>query len=623
MSSRIDPRTGISTYGANPAGVDGHLKPLLEHALSVIPQSSVAETPIYLLATAGMRLLPEDQRRAVLDRACRYIRSNYAFAPGDCSETVRVISGEEEGLFGWIAVNYLMDGFDRHEHSDESGHAGSSTFGFLDMGGASTQIAFEPSAEERIKHADNLVDVHLRQLDGRDVVHPIFVTTWLGYGTNQARQRFVDGQITARDQVAKNDLPALSDNEAPLKVIDDPCLPRSLLLDEKRHPGYAFRGTGDFATCVRRTSPLLNKDAPCLDEPCLFNGVHAPHIDFSVNHFIGISEYWYSTQELWSLGGVYDFVEFERHAAAYCSREWEEIRREHPGDAQKDRLELQCFKAAWIVNILHEGIGVPRLAVDAGGAGDRSAAKVNETAQRKAGEKGLASKPSFQSLDSVGGVAISWTLGKMVLEVSQSVSGGVEALPHAGKGAIDWPSSWRPRLSSTLDPLLVILVCFLAFLAWFLSSPRRRKSLFHSLPLRRSWNVQDYALVGMEEGQPPSPSKASPSPRLGVPSLNGNGTSPRPRMTRHAFSSPNVVGKRLPSTRGLHGRAISTDVHMSSESDLVSSSVEDEGRTLSRVASTASLHGGGLWMGNVRKEGSGSSMRGRSATPTSLSREEI
>ena len=184
---------GISTFGTRPQDVADYLRPLIEFASSVIPTSELASTPIYLLATAGMRLLPPEQQAAVLNSACLFLRS-YPFSLPDCSEQVRIISGEEEGLYGRIAVNYLMDGFDSHDHSasHNSTSSSSSTYGFLDMGGASTQIAFEPSLVERVKHSDNLLEVKLKLLSGKQVHHPVFVTTWLGFGTNQARDRYID-----------------------------------------------------------------------------------------------------------------------------------------------------------------------------------------------------------------------------------------------------------------------------------------------------------------------------------------------------------------------------------------------------------------------------------------------
>lgn len=391
-----------------------------------------------------MRLLPSSQQRAVLGAACNFIRFHTHFRVEDsdpqapCGSSVRIITGEEEGLFGWIAVNYLMDQFAR----DDDDHA---TYGFLDMGGASTQIAFEPSAEEQEK-TNGLIDVRLRLIGGEEIVHHVFVTTWLGYGTNQARERYV-GETASRYEASLDVSDASTHGPIP-----DPCLPRDLTLTEASVPlshenihdikTHTLTGTGSYEMCLKQVGPLLNKEAPCPDSPCLFNGVHVPHIDFSVSHFIGVSEYWYSSEHVFGLGGPYNFVEFERAAADFCSRSWSEILRRHEfsklksalggdGEVEEDgkivglgkwgdkveisRLQMQCFKSAWLVNVLHDGIGMPRI-VDPGG---NSTGQPNEV-QDKASQKGLG-KPILQSLDAVGDTAISWTLGKMVLEASREI----------------------------------------------------------------------------------------------------------------------------------------------------------------------------------------------------------
>jgi Golgi apyrase len=459
------------------------LKPLLEFAATVIPPDQLGSTSIHLLATAGMRLLSDESRDDILRQACHVIQSSTSFLIDSCAENVKVITGEEEGLYGWIAVNYLMDGFDKHARHqiEEEPHA--STYGFLDMGGASTQIAFEPSESERIKHADNLLEVQLQLLSGRKVRHPVFVTTWLGFGTNQARDRYIDQRIkvylddtNSKGAEGADAMIPVSDQMA--ISIDDPCLPKSLLLSEPRHSSYTLRGTGDFAACVRQTEPLLNKQVACLDSPCLFNGVHVPAIDFSVNHFIGISEYWYSTQDVWSMGEVYDFIGFERNAMEYCSREWSDIMKDHSNGAAKwrstvelSRLESQCFKAAWITNVLHEGIGIPRI-IDQGGLEEKGEGlEVTEEGRRKAIEKGLLAPskskrpPSFQSINQVGGVAISWTLGRMVLEVSKGATLGppssssfATAFNHLTEY---WPNDFRATLTTVPSYNALGILCLL------------------------------------------------------------------------------------------------------------------------------------------------------------------
>jgi Golgi nucleoside diphosphatase len=105
---------------------------------------------------------------------------------------------------------------------------------------------------------------------------------------------------------------------------------------------HLLHGTGSFENCLRSTSSLLNKDAPCPDAPCLFNGVHVPPIDFSVSHFIGVSEYWYSSEHVFGLGGPYDFVQYERAASQFCAREWPSLVKEHQEFGQNGRLGGAC-----------------------------------------------------------------------------------------------------------------------------------------------------------------------------------------------------------------------------------------------------------------------------------------
>lgn len=100
---------------------------------------------------------------------------------------------------------------------------------------------------------------------------------------------------------------------------------------------------------------------------------------------------------------------------------------------------MQCFKAAWLVNVLHEGIGLPRI-IDQGGGKLLPSSSHNEPssteteAMSMAADKNLG--PSFQSVDTIGDTAISWTLGKMVIEASRDVP----TLPPSSSmpGSGDW-----------------------------------------------------------------------------------------------------------------------------------------------------------------------------------------
>ncbi|KAK7038198.1 F-box domain-containing protein [Favolaschia claudopus] len=568
--TKVEP--GISSYADTPESISEHLRPLLQHARNIIPPSRISTTPLFLLATAGMRLLPPAKQAQLLQAACHFLvtHSDFSFEEpsdaGPCGTSVRIITGEEEGLFGWIAVNYLMDGF---------------------LGESQTTYDDQMT----------LIDVRLRLLTGEEIHHKVFVTTWLGYGTNQARERYVGRAINELEQTRK---------EGGDDVVHDPCLPVDLELAEHPvHTGpssehakktHRLLGTGSFEQCMQKTAPLLNKTAPCPDTPCLMNGVHVPAIDFSVSHFIGVSEYWYSSEHVFGLGGPYDFVQYERAASKFCSRPWSSIVKEHEdsrsrnhilagdGEVEKDgqvvavgnwsdevelsRLEMQCFKAAWVANVLHEGIGMPRI-IDVGGNNTTDGEKVAE----KAEHKGLGRpKPTFQSVDTVGDIAISWTLGKMVLEASKEVPALTKADPPL-KDPLDEPiNSGSPiqpirppffdfgaieekltphlpkaftRSSLGFSPVIFLFWCMLFFFVILVTYPLRRR--LRSLCLR---TIRDRKAI-LEEGKsmnggasrPPSPTSGSrrwlqplrrlmsPSPRpasFTIPHHGGN----------NGFSSP-------------------------------------------------------------------------------------
>ncbi|KAF9479265.1 hypothetical protein BDN70DRAFT_698171 [Pholiota conissans] len=554
-----------------PEDVGAYLRPLLAHARDHVPPSLQKDTPLFLLATAGMRLLSPTKQAEILLETCRFLvnHSNFKIdgpsSVGPCGSSVRIITGEEEGLFGWIAVNYLMDGF-TGSSKDRT------TYGFLDMGGASTQIAFEPSPESQ-KQANNLIDVRLRLLGGEEIHHKVFVTTWLGYGTNQARERYVGRTIAEYESTLDLDDEEINPEH---HQIPDPCLPKNLELKENpvhsRNLGTAHLqethrmiGTGSFEQCMKKTASLLNTTAPCPDTPCLMNGVHVPPIDFSVSHFIGVSEYWYSSEHIFGLGGAYDFVQYERAASEFCSRDWEGIMEEHEqsrmrhrlggdGEVVQDgtvvaagrwgpqvelpRLQMQCFKAAWIANVLHEGIKMPRI-VDAGGNDTAEGGKVAEEAAAK---KGLG-RPRFQSVDSVGDIAISWTLGKMVLEASKEIPplvkttkplvdpiDDIEDIEHFPIQPIRFPllslddieGIITPHLPTSLSrdslgfsPVLFLLYVFVVFVLVFVAYPMRRQLRSSCLRTVRNAAKREGTYDLLEEG------KALTGGRPGSPTSSG------------------------------------------------------------------------------------------------------
>lgn len=427
-------RPGISTFGDHPEDVPEYLRELAAHAVATIPEEQHSDTPIFLMATAGMRLLHPRQQRAVLTEVCSYFRQNTRFSLPDCDRHIQVIPGETEGLYGWIAANYLLGGFD-----DPKGHAHGKdhhTYGFLDMGGASAQIAFAPNATEAEKHGDDLRLLRMRTLNGESTEYKVFTTTWLGFGVNQARTRYVQQLVESMLIEGEHEVP-------------DPCMPRGLRTAagiEGVSDKLMLVGTGIFDECLRTTQPLLGKGKPCKDAPCLLNGQHVPAIDFDINHFVGVSEYWHTTHGVFAdqTEKIYDYNTYQKKVEAFCTQEWADIeqsvearkKKNHSKDAQE-----ACFKASWLINVLHDGIGVPRVGLE-----PTSTPSVNITKEigESAKEKGFLEP--FQAVDKIDDIEVSWTLGPIVLYASGQVppQSTVKELPVGfGANVKGVPADWQ------------------------------------------------------------------------------------------------------------------------------------------------------------------------------------
>ncbi|KAL8731634.1 MAG: hypothetical protein Q9166_003322 [cf. Caloplaca sp. 2 TL-2023] len=420
---------GVSTFGETPDRIGpDHLKKLFEHALKIVPKDAVSETPIFLLATAGMRLLPDSQRSRLLAEVCSYARSQTPFLIPDCTTNFQVIPGSTEGLYGWVAANYLLGGFDSpKDHDHGKGHH---TYGFLDMGGASAQIAFAPNATEAERHANDLTLLRLRTLDGEPAEYRVFVTTWLEYGVNEARRRYIE---TLQKESGQSDL-----NE-----LQDPCLPKGLVTTTKGDillPGTktvagktpSLLGTGNFQDCLKKTYPVLDKDAPCEDEPCLLHGIHVPAIDFDVNHFVGVSEYWHTTHEIFEMAHkdkAYDFQTYQERVEEFCTKDWKVLqegiqKHEWGKKVTEDKAIEVCFKSSWLISILHDGIGIPRVGIE---KSPESAHNGTKEVLENAKNKGFTD--SFQAVDKIADTEVSWTLGKMVIYASSQIKPKDNGLP--------------------------------------------------------------------------------------------------------------------------------------------------------------------------------------------------
>lgn len=77
-----------------------------------VPQPRYLGNAVRVRYVTGMRLVEGDRAEAILAKI-NSLLSNPDFSPfRHHRRNVRILSGEEEGAFAWLAVNYFMGYFD-------------------------------------------------------------------------------------------------------------------------------------------------------------------------------------------------------------------------------------------------------------------------------------------------------------------------------------------------------------------------------------------------------------------------------------------------------------------------------------------------------------------------------
>nr|XP_025729611.1 ectonucleoside triphosphate diphosphohydrolase 4 isoform X1 [Callorhinus ursinus] len=372
-------KPGISEFATSPEKVSDYISPLLNFAAEHVPRAKHKETPLYILCTAGMRILPESQQKAILEDLLTDIPVHFDFLFSDSH--AEVISGKQEGVYAWIGINFVLGRFEHIEDDEDAvvevNIPGSEsreailrkrTAGILDMGGVSTQIAYEVpktvsfASSQQEEVAKNLLaefnlgcDVHQTEH-----VYRVYVATFLGFGGNAARQRYEDRIFAST--VQKNRLLGKQTGLAPDTPYLDPCLPLDIK-DEIQQNGQTMylRGTGDFDLCRETIQPFMNKTN---ETQTSLNGIYQPPIHFQNSEFYGFSEFYYCTEDVLRMGGDYNAATFTKAAKDYCATKWSILRERfdrglYASHADLHRLKYQCFKSAWMFEVFHRGFSFP------------------------------------------------------------------------------------------------------------------------------------------------------------------------------------------------------------------------------------------------------------------------
>ncbi|KAI6653518.1 Ectonucleoside triphosphate diphosphohydrolase 4 isoform X2 [Oopsacas minuta] len=477
---------GLTDYKYSKQAYEDGIKPLLSYVLQHIPGEQIPITPVYILATAGMRLIPTQQQNRILAEIELGIRRDFGFKIK--SENVRVISGIDEGVYSWLAINYILKRLDSAHHNESKS---TSTVGSLDMGGGSLQIAYEIP----IHKTDGKFIQHLNF--GINLQYKLYVNTYLNFGANQVR----DAHFAYLINTSMSSIHNYSIYNQSTIQVTDPCLHEN----QHEYRMYAGRtvkilGSGNYNLCRKQLITHLKQDNPCPPSPihCKMNGMYQAPIDFTNMQFYGFSEFWYTMDDVFNIGGVYYREKYDLSAVEYCSLDWSTImdwrgKNLYPR-ADLNRQATQCFKSAWLSIVLHRGFGFPD------------------------------DYNHLQSTDRIDGREIQWTMGALIYSLMQNKDTGLTSLSHIYK-----LTNQKLSHDLMLPVVFVLLAVLILFFVWyFLISKRSKKSGMKSyLPMLDSRNNRGHSRASSFPF-PHTPSKSdiprvtSNSSLRSILSLNGD-----------------------------------------------------------------------------------------------------
>lgn len=163
---KIEP--GLSQFVEKPNEVELYLERLIGRL------EGVAGLPVYFYATAGMRIVASEKQRELYHVVQTWFSRHSKLKLVD----IKTIPGSDEGVYGWLAVNYIAGAL----------NSSSDLVGVMDFGGASVQVIF-PISSATESFADKKF---IREIEVGGKHFQLYSRSFLGLGINTITSQFLD-----------------------------------------------------------------------------------------------------------------------------------------------------------------------------------------------------------------------------------------------------------------------------------------------------------------------------------------------------------------------------------------------------------------------------------------------
>lgn len=375
---------GISSFQTNPVGVREYIdSKCVRETIAIAHEKQDVLGPLILAGTAGMRnlkLMSPDSANWIMGNISQKLQSMV----GDRGVNIKILSGQTEGISGWVTTNYLMNTFhgmsnadyeddyvddrvaeqsiaelDFHKLQQKSWNAEETfnTFGALDWGGASAQITVEVPEE--------LANYNIR-LYGK--TYNVYTASHLCYG--QKMSVFRHRALLVYEKF-------LAQGYAPRRI-QDPCAPRGSkvrqsakglfgaactqlvdtnFMDYMREMAgkIEFVGSTNHSDCRLRVEEAFNyelcrsrfkqysSDTVCLDSIA---------VSYPANsQFYAFSAYWYLTNSI-GLKATHSMSRVNERLEDLCYQNRMELL---DSGVEEYKVDVICFRTEFMRALLTKG----------------------------------------------------------------------------------------------------------------------------------------------------------------------------------------------------------------------------------------------------------------------------
>ena len=364
------------------------LKGLIDFLKVKVPEIDWTVTPIWLKATAGLRMLPTSESRAILDSIKDYLlnktNSPFLFRPSWAT----IIPGNEEGGFGWIAYNYLMKiiGPKKNMLSKNTPYA------VVEMGGASAQVSqVAPNEEE----AEKIPKEYRFSFTIEDETFHLYTHSYLGYGAEQAREKLNEYLIetksfhtTTATTTTTATAGASNGTDSSSSLLQDPCINTGYSRPTSTPPSDYYHGpnhhgivgtaaaattTTSTAQCTSVLESIIKKKKNKCDatnEPTSIECIHQPRFVTDSPNFLVFENFFYVSSGIGVKplhGNITTFPlittpdQIKQSSIEVCGYDYSTLQASYPKDKQSKEVNIKlCFLSSYAYNFLVDGLKVSK-----------------------------------------------------------------------------------------------------------------------------------------------------------------------------------------------------------------------------------------------------------------------